>query len=572
MSRFVIPLLALALLLPSQAEAHAAGRSGAAATLPVVKPIIPCEALATADVAALTGVATKITSATVLTTPKGRFCKVTGTLIPSIVFEANLPMERWTQRFVEAAMGRNTIINGGTCGAALNGEFAVASGDRGYSGTGQMDSSWTPDMQLRIDWAHRGNHETAIATKALIRIYYGRAPQYSYFLGCSEGGREALLEAQRYPEDFDGVAAGAPVAIDSVHNSFYHPWENEANPRRADGSRMLVADRLEMLHRIVVAHCAASAGLIDGLLQQPTACAVDRRWFECPTDKADTSECLTHEEADVVMKLYDGPSDGKGNHFEITGFPAGSEIGWKLSTATAYGDRETKEGFALRRLLPPPLGNKAPKELEESFAFTREWFDRVNELAPLYNAANTDLAPFAARGGKLILWHGAADTIVQPAISVAYYQGVEATLGKARTDATMRFFLFPGMAHCTGGEGPYQFDVLSPLMAWVEGGHAPARMLASLPAQTSASPAPGNRPPPYAEPHAAAAHVRPVYPFPAIARYDGKGDPTDPASYVRAASGISLPQHFDTLATSLIGPHNQKTYTVKDNRLVEQAR
>ncbi|MBC2665668.1 tannase/feruloyl esterase family alpha/beta hydrolase [Novosphingobium flavum] len=532
--------------------------------LPVVKPAMACEDLTKADVGRQTGTATRIRTAERVQTDKGAYCKVIGVIAPSIEFQAWLPMERWTQRFFEGPFNRPAPDNAAGCLPAHNGEFATIANNRGAATTGQTDARWTTDMQLRIDWAYRANHEAALAGKALIRLYYGQAPRFSYFTGCSEGGREALMQAQRYPGDFDGISAGAPVAIDSVHNAFFHPWEAEANRLLPGGGRVLTKDRLALLHAGVMEHCAASAGLLDGVLLQPTACTFRRQWLECAPGAAPEA-CLSPAELDVVERLYEGASDGAGHRFEIAGFPIGSENLWKLSTATEFGDRETKEGFALRRLLPPPEGNLSAQELEEAFRFDQAWYEKLRWAAPLYNAANTNLAPYSARGGKLILWHGAADLTVQPQVSIAYYDGVRAALGAAATDRFLRFFMLPGMGHCAGGDGPDQFDVLTPLMAWTELGRAPAQLVVGKRAAEKPAP-PSRSPSPYAAPAQPTVFTRPVFPFPQVARYSGKGDRALAGSYVPVR--LPAPAVSGTQALELFGPDNQSAYQVSGNELV----
>jgi feruloyl esterase len=518
-----------------------------------------------------------------MNTPAGPFCKVMGDIEPAIIFEVDLPLERWTQRFEESPANSMMIANAGSCAPALNGEFAVAFNNQGHSGKGLTDASWTPNLQLRIDFAYRANHVTALAAKELIKIFYGQPQRFSYFLGCSEGGREALTEVQRFPQDFDGVSAGSPIVIDSVHNIFFHPWESAAN-KRGDGSRVLVSGRMAILHDAILEHCAAFSGVLDGVLLEPTACKFDPSWVQCSTGSTDTSKCLTAEEVAVIEKLYKGPGDNDGHSFEISGFPMGTEHRWPLSTADHVADREAKEGFQIRRLLPPPDGDKDTAALESEFAFNQEWFDKTLALAPLYNAANTNLRPFQEHGGKLILWNGAEDMTIQPEISVAYYQGVQKELGADLTDQFLRLFIVPGYGHCGGGDIPFQLDLLTPLMAWTELHRAPAMILAGKPAggldHGGGQGGPGGRGGPggpggpwavrypFAMRNQPNEYTRPVYPFPFIARYRGNGDPNDAASYEPVRSAEPMPQEFDTEATKLIGPNTQKFYHVENGLLL----
>jgi feruloyl esterase len=547
--------------------------------LPVIKPVLTCDALAKIDLSKAVGTPVTVQSTSIADTPAGQFCKVMGHIDPAIVFEVDLPLDRWTQRFEESPVNSMMIGNAGSCTPASNGEFAVAFDNQGHSGKGLTDASWTSNLEMRIDFAYRANHVTAVAAKALIKAFYGRPQQFSYFLGCSEGGREALTEAQRFPEDFDGVAAGSPIVIDSVHNIFFHPWEAAAN-KRADGSRVLTSSRLNILHNAVLLHCAASSGVLDGVLLEPTACKFNPSWVQCPGGTTDTSACLTAEEVAVIEKLYQGPGDNAGHRFEISGFPMGTELRWPLSTTDHIGDRESKEGFQIRRLLPPPEGDEDTSALEDTFTFSQDWFNKTLVLAPLYNAGNTNLRPFQEHGGKLILWNGAEDMTIQPEISVAYYQGVQKELGMKVTDTFMRLFLIPGFGHCGGGDIPFQLDLLTPLMAWTELHRAPAMIIAGKavdnPNDKSQGGPRGPASPggpwaerfPFAMRNQANQYTRPVYPFPYIARYKGHGDPNNAENYEPVKSAAPSPQAFDTQVTQLIGPGTQKFYHVQRGQLL----
>ena len=555
--------------------------------LQVVRPVMPCDQLAKADLSKVGNSPMAIKSAAVRDTPKGQFCMVVGSIEPATLFEVDLPIDHWTQRFEMNPSNASLIANAGSCAPALNGEFAVAFDNLGHSGGGlRTDTSWTPNLQLRIDFAYRANHETVLAAKALIKAFYGQPQRFSYFVGCSEGGREALTEAQRFPQDFDGISAGSPVAIDSTHNIFFHPWESYVN-RRPDGSRILAAGRMHILHDAVLEHCAAAAGLLDGVLLQPTACKFDPSWVQCKAGTSDTSNCLTAEEVGVVENLYAGPGDGKRHHFEIAGFAMGTEHRWGLSTADHVANPEAKEGWQLRRLLAPPESGKTATELEDAFAFNQEWYDKTLTLAPLYNAGNTNLRPFEQHGGKLILWNGAEDLTVQPELSVAYYEGVEKELGAKQTDTFMRLFVVPGVGHCNGGDLAFQLDLLSPLMAWTELHRAPEMIIGGKPAEKSPAANGGGGQnagqragmsggtggawglhDPFSTAFRPNEFTRPIYAFPYMARYSGKGDPKDAASYERVKSAAPDPQIFDTEAIKLIGPNTQKFYHVDNGQLV----
>jgi hypothetical protein len=572
--------------------------------LPVVKPVVSCGQLARTALAQAVGVAVTIKSALERDTEKGKYCQITGMIAPAVGFEVDLPMEHWTQRYLEGGCGgmcgtvSASISNAGGCMPAMNGEFAVASDDMGHSGGGGAPGSFGSDPDARIDFAYRANHETTLAAKALIHVFYGQPQKYSYFVGCSDGGREALAEAERYPNDFDGIAAGAPVLGISVHNSFFHGWEGVVD-KRADGSPILLKGRLSIAHDAVLAHCPTLSGLQDGLLEDPFGCKFDPSWVQCPAGAADTSTCLTGEETAVLKKYYEGPTDAHGHAFTFNGYTLGSELQWGLpvSADPAQGTGRGGPGGGMAGgnikylLLPKVLSD----DEFAKFAYTEEWFAKVNEVgAPLYNAGNTNLRPFEAHGGKLIVWHGLIDESVPAATTVAFYQGVQKLLGAKLTDSFMRMFLIPGVGHCGGGPGFPQIDVLSPLMAWTEIKQAPEKIVAGrtaagagrggaggpdgrgVPGGPGGRAASGGRGGgggrgpslPYAQAAQLTVATRPVYPYPHVAKYKGTGDVNDAGNFEPVKLPGKLPLVFNTEENRLVGPDNQKFFHAENGAVV----
>ena len=431
---------------------------------------------------------------------------------------------------------------------------------------------------------------TAVTFKGVIQAFYGQPPKFSYMVGCSGGGAQTLTEAQRFPEDFDGFSIGAPPIYDTVHNvGFWHGWEYHVN-QRADGSIILTQDRLPILHDAAIKHCAAVSGIIDGGLQQPTACQFDKSWVQCPAGATDTSKCLTAEQANVAEQLYLGPNDGK-NFFEISGFPLGSELQWRPSSPGKPSDGEGLNPNKIHSVLMPPESAESTKDLMARFTFTQDWFDKTLTMAPLFNITNTNLRPLAQRGDKIILWGGAEDTVVQPAVALSYYEGVQKEMGAKLTDTFLRYFLLPGVGHCGNGDGANQVDVLTPLMAWVEMHKTPMVLVAGRPVPATAvgggdgggqaggqnaaggrgrGAGPGGPPnyPPYADPDRATVYTRPVYPFPNVARYKGSGDANNAANYEAVKGPLKTPQVFTNETSKLIGPNIQKFYKVENDNLV----
>lgn len=546
-------------------------RAGGQLDLPAIKPVGSCEALAGVDLAR--AAATPLTfTARLLQTPKGAFCKVAGTIETGNSFEIDLPVEHWTQRYVQSAQGNVAINNAGSCAPANQGELVVGVNSR--TGSRQREN-WQADPRQRLAFAYLLNHQTALIAKALIRAFYGQPQRFAYFTGCSGGGREVLIELQRFPADFDGATVGAPNVLLSIHNGgFYHGWEAHVNTR-PDGSLILTRARLGLLHEAVIAHCARVADAMDGILQMPTACRFDPAWVLCKKATQDRSHCLSAEEAAVAQKLYRGATDDKGRGFDTAGYPLGSELLWPLGLQAGGAGDAT--GDELRYLLPLSYAGRSSQALAQAFRFDTTWFDRVRELAPLYDGADTDLRPFRQHGGKLLLWQGAEDPVVQQQSTIAYYQGVQKVLGEQATDGFMRLFLLPGVAHCGGGEGPAQVDVLSPLMGWVEQGQRPDMLVAGRPeGQTSAIPGEKGQAPkalryPFAAADLPVALRRPVFPFPHVARYDGKGGRNDPASYAAVRSQLAVPEVIDSRAMALIGPDNHAFYRIENGQLVADA-
>lgn len=559
-------------------SAHADGYQNLAA----VKPVMTCDQLAQADMSRFTDAKITIKTATVRETDKGAYCRVLGTVEPGIGFAGDLPIEHWTQRFLQGAQGREGIERAGGCMPALNGEIAVVT-QGGGGGGGNFNSDpaagdWGVAPQARINSAYLSQHMTAVAFKDVIKAFYGQGPKFSYMAGCSGGGMQTLTEAERFPEDFDGYTIGAPPLYQTTHDlGFWHGWEYHVN-QRADGSIILAKDKLPILHDAAIAHCAAVSGILDGGLQQPTACKFDKSWVQCAAGATGTSKCLTAEEANVAEQLYLGPNDGK-NFFEMSGLPLGSELLWHLSTQGKPADGEGPAPHGIHSFIMPPLSGKSTQEIMATFGFNQEWFDKSLEMRPLFNEGNTDLRPLAKLGHKILMWNGAEDNVVQPAGTVAYYEAVQKEVGVKETDSFLRFFLLPGVGHCGSGDGANQIDTLTPLMAWVETNKAPAVLVAGKPVPSTGGrgggggggqAAPGAVPnyPPYALPDKEITYTRPVYPFPNVAKFKGAGDVNDAANYESIKGPVKYPQVFTSEGMKLLGPGNQKFYHVENNQLV----
>jgi feruloyl esterase len=566
-------LALLACLSPTLLRAAPAGPVPRLADLAALRPAMECAALANADVGVAVGA--KVTIASARLYPGAQpFCGVRGTIAPQIGFAVKLPTAGWTQRFLQLGCGglcgmiaiRPEHYAG--CAPVTAGQTVLASTDMGHGGGMGNDGSWGRDPQLRRDFAYRGVHLTALAAKALIKRFYGRDARYSYFMGCSDGGREALIEAQRFPADFNGIAAGAPAMNFLVQNTFFHAWQARSNTG-PDGRHILLAAKLPALHRAALASCDAADGLADGQITDPRLCRFDPATAGCKPGQTADDSCLTPAEIAVARAFYEGPHDASGHRFTIGGPQVGSELSWTgvYVPDTADG-RILSPGAALSVIKYLAFPKNPPETITlADFRFDQATFARLAALYPLYDSTNPDLAPFKAAGGKLILYHGWSDPHISPINTIAYFQGVQKQLGAAGAHDFSRLFLFPGMYHCGGGDGPAEFDILTPLMAWVEGGTAPDMILAGRrqagePMMGHPGPRRGGPPPgmmgggdpfggqlgdrlPERPGPGATDRTRPVYAFPRVARYSGRGSPDDAVSF---AAGPPLVPPGQTVA------------------------
>jgi feruloyl esterase len=505
---------------------------------------------------------------------------VEGTLAPSIGFKVMLPTKTWTQRYLQLGCGGlcgNISLEAGAadgCAPLDAGGFVIAATDMGHQG---MGGTFGRDAQKRTDFAYRAVHLTAVAAKRIIETFYGRPAAYSYFNGCSDGGREALVEAQRFPDDFNGIIAGAPAMNFQVQNSFYHAWQARSNTG-PDGKPIVLADRLPLLHREVLRQCDALDGDTDGLIADPRVCHVKLEPLACKAgsagERGETRDpaCLSAVELEAVRRLYDGPRDARtGRRLTIGGPQPGSELAW----AGVFVPRSAAEPIfskiialdALRNLVfdtdPPANFDLA------DFSFDEATFNRLRARHPLFDATNPDLSAFAKAGGKLILWHGWADPHISPLNTIAYHDAVGKFMGGS-ANGFERLYLLPGVYHCGDGEGPSKVDFLTPLLDWVERGAAP-QAVATRPGERNRRPGGFGQPPalvkaarrgpsqdkPMPEvPRGAAADdhppfeafalpespvaagavamtgPRPLYPYPMVTTYDGKGNRSASSSYM----------------------------------------
>ena len=438
--------------------------------------------------------------------PAGGLCRVAATLTPTpdsdITIEVWLPAAGWNGKFQAVGNGGWAgVISYAAMADALRRGYATSSTDTGHTGATGAFALGHPEKF--VDFAYRSEHEMTVKSKAVIDAFYGRGPRWSYWNGCSTGGRQGLAEAQRFPDDYDGIIAGASANPRTYLNS----WQlSIAQAMLKDPAGFIPPARYPMIHQAVVAACDAIDGVKDGLIGDPTRCHFDPQVLACAGTEGPS--CLTPAQiaaARVVMSPVRDPRSG------VELFP-GLEAGTELAWAGLVGGPErwpppffyfffffftngVGEFFFFFRAAPPP----------------REKGGGAGTI----NAVNPDLSRFAGHGGKLLLYHGWSDGSVAPRASVNYYTSVVRTMGGERKTAEwIRLFMVPGMGHCGGGEGPNTFDTVTALEQWVEQGKAPNRIIASRVAGASAE------------------RTRPLCPYPQVAAYVGTGSVDEAASFV----------------------------------------
>ena len=462
------------------------------------------------------------------------FCRVTAEAKPSadsdIKIEVWLPSSGWNGKF----RGQG---NGGFAGeidyrmlglAVLQG-YASAATDTGHAAEG-TNAAWALGHPEKIvDFAYRAIHEMTVVGKATTKAFYGDAPQHSYFASCSNGGRQALMEAQRYPEDYDGILAGAPANY-WTHLLGAALWN--AQSTTLDPASYIPASKIPTIAKAVNETCDTKDGVADGVLNDPRQCHFDPAALLCKA--ADSDSCLTQPQVTALKKLYQGPRDAKGQQI-FPGYEPGGEQGgggWALwITGPAPGKGllfAFGNGFFSDMVYDKPDWDYKQANLDESVAAADKKF------AGVLNATETNMKPFESRGGKLIIYHGWNDSGISPLNTINYYESVESKMGKQDTDSFLRLYMVPGMQHCGGGPGPDVFGQMgfsSPndpqhnmylaLEQWVEKGAAPSTVIAT---KEAASGSVGG-----------VKVTRPLCAYPQVAKYKGSGDTNDAANFACGA-------------------------------------
>lgn len=445
------------------------------------------------------------------------FCLVKGYVTPQTEFELRLPLSGYTGRFLQGGCGGmcglifNSIVPICSNAHAFGGGFAVAFNNGGHHATGIGDGTWAiGDPELRAQFAHKAAHGVAVASKALIASFYGKAPGKSYFAGCSGGGREALMEAQLYPGDFDGIVAGSSVAMPAAMQLFL--WEAQKGID-AQGREIFTDAAVLLLHKAALKACDALDGIVDGQIDDPRSCSYDPAALICSAGPGDPAKCLTRAQVDAARAYYRGPSDDFGNALFPGGAPYGGELGWVGRGAPTQTGKFAAEAFLKYLLLPGDL----PANFGwRDWRFSRESLARLISSGAPYDSTDPDMKAFRDAGGKLLMWQGAADNAAGIYGMLDYYQAVREHMGGiTATRDFARMFVVPGGYHCSGGYIAYDEDFLGAMVNWVELGKAPDSV------EASATLADG------------IVRRRPIYAYPTRTRYLG-GDVNAAASFAPA--------------------------------------
>jgi hypothetical protein len=459
------------------------------------------------------------------------FCRISAEAHPSadsdIKIEVWLPALDWNGKL-------QGIGNGGFAGQidyfelgrAVSQGYAAAATDTGHTGA-PIDAAWALGHPEKvIDFGYRGIHEMTRVAKAVSQAFYGSTLKYSYFDGCSDGGREALMEAQRYPEDYDGILAGAPANYWTALLSTA-VWDTQA--LTVDPASYIPAGKVPAIAKAVLAACDSLDGVSDGILNDPRQCHFDPATIQCKSGE-ESDKCLTAPQVAALRKIYDGLRDSRG-HRIFPGYLPGAEDGpggwglWILGPAP----NKSLMAFFGSGYFPNMVYDKADWDYK-TFTVDAGLKSAEQKTAAALNAINPDLGPFKARGGKLILYHGWEDPAIPALNTVDYYQSVIARMGQRNVDPFLRLYMIPGMQHCGGGPGPDPFgqdasgtkadpqhSVDAALEQWVEKGAAPSTIIATKYAA--------------GEEHRVTM-TRPLCPYPQAAKYKGKGDTNDAANFM----------------------------------------
>jgi Tannase and feruloyl esterase len=449
-----------------------------------------------------------------------QYCDVTGYVAPQNKFEIKLPFSSdWNQKFFFLACGGFCgRVTRDACNLGLARGYASVTGNGGHDSSLGFDGVWAANApELQEDFGWRSNHVVTLIAKVITTHYYGKPIKYSYMAGNSKGGQAVLLEAQKFPEDFDGLMPSAPVYDYTGRNTSAAAWLAQAVSDGHGGS-VLNADAAQAVHKSVLEHCGAQAGVEEGLVTDPPSCKWQPEMIACASGSSGP-DCLNPRQAAAVKRLMTRATNSTGNVLYAYPYIPGTETQWAGWNYFGVHSPAYPPRFANMELPGQYLRYFVDEKIRENVGSLNFDFDRdpatLARAHRIYDATSVDLRAFKARGGKILLWHGWADGAIMATSSIGYYEGViKAMGGRKETEDFFRLFLVPGVHHGGGGPGLTEFDALTALENWVEKGEAPEKLIASRSA------------------NGVVERSRPVFPYPVLARYSGKGDPKQADSFV----------------------------------------
>ena len=428
------------------------------------------------------------------------FCRVSLTLTPSddsdIKVEVWLPVSGWNQKLQAVGNGGWAgTISYGALAEGVKAGYATVSTDTGHSTSGGGFALGHPEKLIDFSW--RSEHEMTVKAKAITQAFYGSAAKRSYWNGCSTGGRQALKEAQMFPDDFDGIIAGAPgnrtpIAIWIAHALLKDPDAH------------IPPAKYPAMHKAAVEACDARDGVKDGLIDDPAKCKFDPGVLLCKG--GDAGDCLTAPQVAAARKVYASAKNPRTGHEMFRGFAPGSELGWAVMGGGP-------EPYAAGLDQVKYVVFKNPDYDWRTFDFDKDTAKYELPENVIMNGTDPNLRKFFAHDGKLLMYHGWNDQNVSPYMTVKYYKAVQDTLGTAKVANNVKLFMAPGMAHCSGGEGPNAFDKISVLERWVEEGKTPESIVESHSTNGKVD------------------RTRPLCPYPRVAKYKGSGSIDDAANF-----------------------------------------
>jgi len=457
------------------------------------------------------------------------FCRVVAEAKPTsdsdIKIEVWLPVSGWNGKLQGIGNGGFAgLIDDMQLGTALKAGYASTATDAGHAGS-PIDAAWALGHPEKIaDFGHRGIHEMTRVAKTVVQVYYGKVAQRSYFAGCSDGGREALMEAQRYPEDYDGILAGAPA---NYWTALLTTAAYDTHALTLDAASFIPQAKIPTIAAAVNASCDELDGVKDGILNDPRSCKFDPVTIQCKAAE-ESDSCLTAAQVTALKKLYAGTPDSKG-HIVFPGYLPGAEEGpggWGL-WITGRLPATSLMAFFGKGFFSDFVYDKPDWDFK-SFDVDAGLKAATEKTAQALNATDPDLKAFKARGGKLILYHGWNDPAISALNTINYYASAQAKMGAKNVASFVRLYMAPGVQHCVGGPGPDSFgyvgdnadparSVNAALIDWVEKGVAPASIIVSK------------------HPPGDMLHVtmtRPLCAYPEVAKYKGSGDTNDAANFV----------------------------------------